>query len=125
MDNLYKTCAFFVIQARSERGSRRLPRERSSEISKNYRKNYHSYMRVEINQRRQNLGLKPVNLVRNFYVSNFNIHARGNKSVAAKFGPKTGKFGAKLLLLKFQHTYMFVEINQRRQNLGLKPVNLV
>ena len=32
------------------------------------------------------------------------IHARGNKSAAAKFGPKTGKFGAKLLLLKFHHT---------------------
>ena len=40
------------------------------------------------------MGLKPVNLVRNFYVSNFNIHARGNKSAAAKFRPKTGKFGA-------------------------------
>ena len=59
---------------------------------------------VEINQRRQNLGLKSVNLVRNFYVSNFNIHARGNKSAAAKFGPKIGKFGAKLLCLKCQHT---------------------
>ena len=32
------------------------------------------------------------------------IHVRGNKSAAAEFGPKTGKFGAKLLRLKFQHT---------------------
>ena len=32
------------------------------------------------------------------------IHARGNKSAAAKFGPKTGRFGAKLLHIKFQHT---------------------
>ena len=45
-------------------------------------------MRVEINQRRQNSGLKPVNLVRNFYVSNFNIHARENKSVRQNLGIK-------------------------------------
>ena len=32
------------------------------------------------------------------------LHARGNKSAAAKFGPKIGKFGAKVLRLKFQHT---------------------
>ena len=32
------------------------------------------------------------------------IHVRGNKSAAAKFGPKTGKFGANLQRLKFQHT---------------------
>ena len=32
------------------------------------------------------------------------LHARRNKSAAAKFGPKIGKFGAKLLSLKFQHT---------------------
>ena len=54
-------------------------------------------MRVKINQWRQNSGLKPVNLVRNLYVSDFNIHARENNSAAAKFGPKTGKFGAQLL----------------------------
>ena len=43
-----------LVQARSERGSRRLPRERSSEISKNCHKNY--------------LYKHP------------NIHVRGNKS---------------------------------------------
>ena len=32
------------------------------------------------------------------------IYARGNKSAAAKFGPKTGKIGEKLLCSKFQHT---------------------
>ena len=52
------------------------------------------------------------------------IHARGNKSAAAKFGPKTGKLGAKLLSLKFQHTWAWKK-NQRQQNSGLKPVNLV
>ena len=34
---------WILFQARSERGSRRLPRERSSEFSKNCRKNYHSH----------------------------------------------------------------------------------
>ena len=40
-----------LVQARSERGSRRLPRKRSSEISKNYHKNdLQIYMSVEINR---------------------------------------------------------------------------
>ena len=43
-----------MVQARSKRGSRRLPHERSSEISKNYHKNSDShspiYMCVEINR---------------------------------------------------------------------------
>ena len=32
------------------------------------------------------------------------IHAHENKSAAAKFGPKIGKFGAKLLCLKIGYT---------------------
>ena len=46
------------------------------------------YMRVEINLQRQNSGLKPENLVRNFYVSNFKIHARRNESVRQNLGLK-------------------------------------
>ena len=40
---VYEMNGFGVIQARSERGSRRLPRERSSEISKNGEENSLTY----------------------------------------------------------------------------------
>ena len=80
-------------------------------------------MRVEKNQRRQNLGLKPVDLVRNFYVSNFNIHVRGNKSAAAKFGLKLVNLVRNLYVSNFNiHAR---ENKSVRQNLGIKLVNLV
>ena len=81
-------------------------------------------MHVEINQRQQNWGLKPVNLVGNFYVSNINIHTCENNSATAKFGPKNRRIWGETFTSQIS-TYICVKIILQRQNSGLKLVNLV
>ena len=85
--NEYSNTLF--IQARSEQGSRRLPRERSSEISKNCHKNY-LYKHPNIHVR----GNKSGRQIWAFFVAfscdlqnDFQIYIRMEINQAGKFGP--------------------------------------
>ena len=118
-NSVYSQFQFSLIQARSEQGSRRLPCERSSEISKNcHWKSVHyfsDYMCVEINHRRKIWAFFCTISCDNFWIWFFILHARGNKSSAANLGLFLHDFVRQLMTLIFHPMYMRVEINHWRR----------